>query len=799
MDDSPGKWKSLKTVALIGTYLPRRCGIATFTSDLAEALAEAAPKINCRAVAMDDRPEGYRYPPRVWFEINQSRLGEYRMAADFLNLSHVDVVSVQHEYGIFGGPDGVHLFELLRRLRMPVVTTMHTVLRDPTPGQHKATLDLAEVSDRLVVMSHRSQQFLTEIYNVPQDKIHFIPHGIPNVPFVDPAFYKDLFGVEGKKVILTFGLLGPGKGIENMIEAMPKVIEANPDAVYIVLGATHPHVKDTMGEGYRMSLQRRAAELGVGDYVIFHNRFVELNELCEFLGSADVYVTPYVNEAQNVSGTLAYALGAGKATVSTPYWYAEEMLGDGRGRLVPFKDIDALAAAVNDLFDHEVQRHAMRKRAYTHTRCMVWSQVAQNYLDLFANIRAERQSSPRPLYKDRAFKDKEPELTDLKLDHLRTITDDTGILQHAKSNVPERGHGYCVDDNARALIAVLMAQDYAHDDRSAELTRLTSTYLGFIEHAFSSERGRFRNFMSYDRQWLEKIGSEDSHGRSLWALGVAVARAPSRGHLTLAVSLFQRALPACTAFTHPRAWAYSLIGIHQYLRRFSGDAHARRVRDELACRLYERFEQEVADDWVWFDDILTYGNARLPQALLLSGQWMFDNKIIEMGLRVLNWLYEVQTAEDGHFAPVGCVGWYPRGEEKARFDQQPLEACGMIDACIEAYHVTGEPVWIDRAYRCLGWFLGDNDLHTSLYDFATGGCCDGLHSQGVNENQGAESTLSWLMSLLALYDHAHEKLADEKQQAKEAQIVITADAVQDVPPAIPRTDVKREPTTKAAK
>ncbi|MEE9212019.1 MAG: glycosyltransferase family 4 protein, partial [Phycisphaeraceae bacterium] len=745
------KWDSLQTVALLGDYLPRRCGIATFTTDLAEALAAADPSTQVWAVAMNDRPEGYRYPPRVWFEVNQKRLGEYRLAADFLNMSKADVVCVQHEYGIFGGPDGKHVLELLRRLRMPVVTTLHTVLNKPTDSQREVLMKIAESSDRLVVLADRAVQFLRDIYKVPENKIVMIPHGIPDVPFVDPNFYKDHFDVEGKKVILTFGLLSPSKGIENMIDAMPKIVAKHPDVVYIVLGATHPGVLAEQGEDYRTGLIRRAQDRGVADHLIFHNKFVELDELCEFLGAADVYVTPYHNETQIVSGTLAYALGSGKATVSTPYWYAQEMLAKGRGRIVPFKDPDALAAAIIELFDNEVERHAMRKRAYNFTRKMRWQEVACRYLDLFSQSRDQRQRVPKPIFAERKLRDKQPDLAEIKLDHLRKLTDDVSIFQHARYTVPWRHHGYCTDDNARGLIVAVMAQDHVRVD--AGLDSLASRYLSFLDHALNEEAGRFRNFMGYDRRWLEDVGSEDSHGRAMWALGVAVARCQARGQMSLAMNLFHRALPAAEKFQWPHAWAYALIGIHEYLRQFGGDSQVRRVREHLAHRLFERFQQNARDDWPWPTNTVTYANARLPHALLLSGRWMFRNEMIEKALWVLEWLVHIQTSPEGHFAPVGCNGWFPRGGAMARFDQQPIEATSMIEACLEAHHVTNDRKWLDHAYRCLNWFLGDNDLRTPLYDHTTGGCHDGLHPQGVNENQGAESTLCWLLALLALYDH----------------------------------------------
>lgn len=756
---------NLRNITLVGTHLPRRCGIATFLDDLASAIDTAAVGAEVRAVAMDDRPEGYRYPSRVWFEINEKRLGEYRVGADFLNLSKVDVVCVQHEYGIYGGRDGSHVTELLRRLRVPVVTTMHTVLKEPTEGQRRATMQLAEVSNRLVVLSERGKEFLTEIYGISPDKVAFIPHGIPDVPFVDPNFYKDQFNVEGRRVILTFGLLSPGKGIENMINALPRVVKKYPDAVYIVLGATHPAIKAQTGESYRNDLIKLASDLGVTENIRFHNKFVDLNELVEFLGAADVYVTPYLNEAQIVSGTLAYALGSGKATVSTPYWYAQEMLADNRGRLTPFGDSEAMGDAIVELFDKDIERHAIRKNAYQYTRPMIWRSVAASYIQLFEQVADETRRSIKPVPAVvRDASDHPQELSEINFDQLRHLTDDCGILQHAKGTIGDRHHGYCVDDNCRALIVVLLAANFARDE--SVIRWLVERYLSFMHYAFNDDTGFFRNFMSYDRQWLEERGSTDSHARSLWAMGEAVARLQERGPMTVAVSLFQKALPAVEAFEAPRSIAYSLIGIHAYLRKFSGDSDARRLREKLALQLLDYFKSNMKDDWPWLEETLTYANARLSQALMLSGRWMFHDEMCQIGLRSLEWLWKMQVSEEGYFQPVGCDGWFPRGGEKARFDQQPIEASCMIDACIDAHKITGESVWLERAHTCLNWFLGENDLRIPLYDYKTGGCCDGLEASGVNVNQGAESTLAWLLSLLSLYEY-HDELEGRAEHKTE--------------------------------
>lgn len=739
----------LSKVAFVGNYVPRQCGIATFTSDLMESVLREAPFLECWAVAINDIPSGYEYPKDVRFEINQRVLRDYRLAADFLNVNRVEVVCVQHEYGIYGGENGSYIFELLGELRMPIVTTLHTVLTNPSPGQYSVLRRLTQVSDRVVVMSQKARNVLEEQYKVPKEKIVFVPHGIPDVPFVDPNFYKDQFGVEGRQVLLTFGLLSPGKGIENVIEALPDIVRTHPDVVYIVLGATHPNVRREHGESYRLSLQRKARELGVDGHLIFHDRFVSLEELCEFLGAADVYITPYLNREQIVSGTLSYALGTGKAAISTPYWYALEMLQEGRGIIVPFNDPKAISEKVNFLLDNEVERHAMRKRAYNFCRSMIWKEVARSYLEIFVQVKKERERDPKKIFLTKDIASVPREVPQLNLDHLQRLTDNVGILQHAKYIVPDRVHGYCTDDNARALITVLLAQDTEVEPQ--RILELSCIYLGFLIHAFNEEQKRFRNFMGYDRRWSEDVGSEDSHARALWALGQAVSMSGIGEIRDTSVELFLKALPPVLDFTSPRAWANTLVGIYYYLQRFPGDREVKRVRDILALRLYDLYKANSTPNWLWIEDILTYGNGKVPQAMLLSGKDMEREDILNAGLDCLGWLYDIQTDPKGHFVPIGNNGWYPKAGVKARFDQQPIEAQEMIEALKDAYLITAEESWIDKAQVCLEWFLGRNDLNIPLYDYHTGGCCDGLTPTGPNKNQGAESTLAWLLSLMHIH------------------------------------------------
>lgn len=738
----------IKRIAFVGNSLPRQCGIATFTTDLVEAMATQYPGTSYIAVPVNDTAEGYEYPARVRFELTEKDIESYRRAADFLNINNVDLVCLQHEYGIFGGRAGSHILSLLRELRMPIVTTFHTILQDPDPDQQKVLEQVAALSDRLVVMSERGAEFLQKVYDVSEDKIDVIPHGIPDVPFVDSSFHKDLFGVEGKIVLLSFGLLSDSKGIETVIAALPAILERHPNVVYFILGATHPHVIQREGESYRLSLQWMAEEKGVEGHVVFHNRFVSLEELNQFIGVADIYLTPYLNEAQIVSGTLAYTVGAGKAVISTPYWYAEEMLADGRGALVPFNDPAALAEQVIELLEDDSKRHAMRKRAYLFGRAMIWPEVAQRYMETFERARAERMHFKQTGPVVKALDERHGELPPLKLDHLRHMTDDTGMLQHAIFTVPNLREGYTTDDNARALLVSALLEELGNP----EGTDLAPRFLAFLSYAFDAKTGRFHNFMDYERRWIGDGGSDDSHGRSLWALGSVLARSTTPSLQAMAGRLLEQAMPAILDTTSPRAWAFALLGIQEYSKRFAGDSGVNRVREELANRILTLYTDHRSDDWRWFEDGLTYCNAALPHALLATGSSIPNGAMTKAGLESLGWLAGLQRidTEGGHFVAIGSNGFYRRGGERARFDQQPLEAQAMVSACLEAFRITGDKHWYKEAHRAFEWFLGRNDLNLPIYDPTTGGCRDGLHPDRANENQGAESTLAFLQALLEL-------------------------------------------------
>jgi len=734
----------LQSVAFLGNYLPRKCGIATFTSDLLGAVAGRHSQSQCFAVAVNDIKGCYQYPEAVRFEIEEQNLSSYRRAADFLNTSNVEVVSVQHEFGIFGGPAGSHLLALLRHVKAAVVTTLHTVLLNPNPDQRRVMQELIAHSTRLVVMTKRGRTILQEIYEARPEKIDLIPHGIPDVMLIAPDYYKHKFGVDGKKVLLTFGLLSPNKGIEHVLNALPDIVSEFPEVVYIVLGATHPHELRTRGEAYRLGLEAIARKNKIEKNVIFHNRFVELSELTEFIGAADLYITPYLDEAQITSGTLAYAFGAGKAVISTPYWHAAELLSEARGVLVPFADPAAIAREVSGLVRDEARRKSMSENAYRLGRKMVWSNTASLYMGSF-QMAVEQVALPCRTAAANKCLPRPHESPELNLDHLYRMTDSTGIFQHASFTEPNIAEGYCTDDNARALIlAVLLGQ---MEDAPRRVRTLASTYAAFLKYAFDPKTGRFHNFLGPNRCWLDELGSEDAHGRTIWALGTALARSPHWSSQASAEWLFTHALPAVTHFTSPRAWAFTLIGIDEYLRHRDDDCPATGLRKDLTNRLVTIFDNVARPDWTWFEDGLTYDNAKLAHALIVSGRATAQPGVYERGIQALQWLVGVQTSIHGQLRPVGSNGFYQRNGVRADFDQQPIEAQSTISACLEAYRATADLWWYEQAQRAFDWFLGWNDLGLELYAPETGGCRDGLHADRINENQGAESMLAFLLSL----------------------------------------------------
>lgn len=735
---------AVKRVAFIGNSLPRRCGIATFTTDMQHSIAASRPDLETTIVAMTDHGQTYDYPPTVGFQVRDDRLEDYIAAAEFLNARQFDVVCLQHEFGIFGGESGSHIMPLLSRLTMPIVTTLHTVLAEPTAKQREVLARIVEVSSKIVVMAEKGRELLRRVYHVPDEKIEVIPHGIPDFAFSEPDLAKAKHGFSNRAIILTFGLLSHNKGIEVMIDAMPSILKRKRGTVYVVLGATHPNLVRDQGEAYREKLKARVRELDIENHVLFLDQFVDLPTLLEFISMCDVYVTPYLNEAQMTSGTLAYSFGLGKAVVSTPYWHARELLADGRGILVPFGDATAIGSEIGKLLTNDTLRLAMRKRAYASSRSMIWERSAERYMSVFEGTRRRHRLETIARLDTRTLLRDSQAPPDMQTGHFLSMCDDTGLFQHAVHSVPDRSHGYCVDDNARALL-LACALNNPGEQRLPEV--LTVRFAAFIQHAWNPDTRRFRNFMGFNRCWLEPSGSEDSHGRTLWALGVCALADANPSRRVWAAALFFEAMQTVEQFSSPRAWAFSLLGLDAYCATRPDDAAAARLRQLLADRLMTILSAVETTDWVWFEEGLTYDNARLPQALIMAGLATKTPAYVEAGLRSLRWLVTQQTAATGQFRPVGTQGFGDMRQRPQPFDQQPLEATATISACLAAWRATHDSEWNAEAARVFAWFLGSNDLSVSLIDLETGSCRDGLHPDRPNENRGGESVVSYLLGL----------------------------------------------------
>ena len=734
----------LSSLAFIGNSLPRRCGIAAFTTDLQQAISASCADVKTCIVAMTDHGYAYEYPSVVRLQVNDDRIGDYVHAADFLNAGQFEVVSLQHEFGIFGGEAGDHIMALLSRLTMPIVTTLHTVLSEPTPLQRRVLDRIVDASSKVVVMAEKGRELLRTVHRVPAEKIEIIPHGIPDMAFVEPDQAKLKLGFSGRTVILTFGLLSPNKGVEVMIDAMPSILKSHKNAVYVVLGATHPNLVRHHGEAYRESLVARVRALGIEDHVVFFDQFVDRATLLGFISMCDVYVTPYLNEAQMTSGTLAYSFGLGKAVVSTPYWHARELLADGRGILVPFGDVTAIGNEIAGLLTNNARRQAMRKRSYSSSRSMTWERTAERYLTAFESARRGHRLRAIARLDQSGPSRGSPVPPEMRIGHLLSMCDDTGLYQHAAHSVPDRSHGYCVDDNARSLL-LACALNNPGEQRLPET--LTARLAAFVQHAWNPDTRRFRNFMSFDRSWLEDIGSEDSHGRTLWALGECARSDASQSRRRWAASLFAEALLTAESFRSPRAWAFTLLGLDAYCTLVTEDSPAQRLRHLLAERLISIMSMVATKEWVWFEEGLAYDNARLPQALIVTGISTGAPAYVEAGLRSLRWLMTLQTTPAGFFRPIGTEGFGDKRKLPRAFDQQPLEATAAISACLAAWRADGDVEWRSEAARAFAWFLGSNDLALPLVDLETGSCCDGLHPDRPNENRGGESVISYLLGL----------------------------------------------------
>lgn len=736
---------SARKVAFISSFPPRRCGIAEFTSDLVKSISAAGGKDFDPLVVAMQSGSPCQYANPVKFEIRRNVKNDYVCAADYINFSHVDIVSIQHEFGLFGGDAGSHLNLLLRRVNAPIITTLHTILDEPQTPYYRAMVAVCEASRKVIVMNERGIKMLSDIYAVSSKKVEVIPHGMPDLPFVDSSYYKHKFGMDGRRTILTFGLLSKSKGIEMMLKAMPAIIKADPTALYIILGATHPEVVRHEGEAYRLGLNRMVKDLGLAEHVIFHNRFVSDEELHNFLCAADLYVTTYLNREQLTSGTLAYAVGTGKAVVSTPYWAAEDLLAGGRGRLVRFNDPAHLAESIIEIANNKTLFYSLRRKAYDHGRKMTWPQVGKAYWKTFS---AKRLPARVPVKAIASIDEAVSilEVPEPPLDHLQRLTDDTGLYQHARFTVPDRQHGYCTDDNARAVVA--MTKYCAQYPEPAAL-RLFETYLSFICHAQKTD-GTVRNFMTFDRQWVKDEPIHDALGRTLWAFGAVMAKPLLPRYLPVIKDCFDKSVKHVPQLSL-RGKAYSIFGMAQYLKQFPGASDIKRYSALAADHLLAEYEDCSAPDWQWFEDELTYDNAVLPDALYTAALTVGEEKYLQVANKTCEFLLD-KIFDGRQFSFIGCKGWYKRGGQRAVFDQQPVEVASTVMMLRAAFGATGRSEYLKIQKKAFDWFLGENDLHVPVYDFRTKGCSDGLTPSGVSFNQGAESMLSFLLSLLCVVE-----------------------------------------------
>lgn len=761
--------------AILSSYPPRQCGIGAFAHSLWTSLVSTRPDEPSPIIVAMNTPAvaDLKYPPEVRFELQRDNPRDYRQAAQFLNSSNVDVVCVQHEFGLFGGDAGIMLSELLRGLEKPVVATLHTVLPEPAPEYRRSTLRLLELASRVIVISRVAGRLLRDVYGASPDNVVHVPHGAPDRPFLDPSYFKAKYDMAGSRVVLTFGLLGPGKGLETALEAMAKVAAQHPNVLYVIAGATHPEERKRNGERYRLSLQRQVEDLGLADNVQFINRFLDLEELCEYIHAADIYVTPYPNREQISSGTLTYALALGKAIVSTNYLYAEELLGDGRGLIVPPKDADALAEAVIGLLDDEVARDEMRRRAYEHGRSMTWNSVADAYRAVFENSAAAYVRAARPV--PRVTSVRGAVLPDVKLDYMMRLTDDTGIFHQASYRVPDWEHGYSTDDNARALLVAVRNQHVLRWDAPRYIHR----YVTFLFNA-QREDGTFRNFLSHDRRWFERSGSAECLGRVMWAVGYTIRFVDDRAHERLAKHVFDRALASARALPSLRAKAYAMHGLANYLHVFAGARDVRALLRQFADDLLAAYDATSDDEWRWFEDSLSYGNGQIIDGLLDAAEVLEDEKLERVALEALDTL-DRECWRDGRLSLIGTEGWYTRGGRRAPFDQLPMDAGGMVRAYYSAYMATGRTAYLDRMRRSFEWFLGNNDVGANLVDLEIGACADRLERTGASPNAGAEATLAYLSALTFMQEvKEFPILVDE---ADGALRMLPRSAAWDLPPA----------------
>jgi len=738
-------------IAYIGTYPPRECGIGTFTRNLYNSMVmnrafrQAGNKttiasIEGLVIALNDHEQTYNYPEEVKLTIRQEHQRDYLSAVKFINLSGADLCILEHEFGIFGGQNGVYILPLLHRLEIPLIVTLHTIIKTPSYNEKAILVEICKMASKIVVMSHKAIEFLTTIYNVDKRKVEYIEHGVPDIQFNKSQSKKE-FHLENKKVLLTFGFISRNKGIETVIKALPKVIEKHPEVLYMILGKTHPNVLRYSGEEYRIYLQHLVKSLNLSQHVFFLNEFINQKELFKYLSASDIYVTPYMNEAQVTSGTLSYAIGTGSAVVSTPYWHATELLTDGRGRLFNFDDSNELSTIIIELLDNPDVLKILRKKAFDYGKTIKWDKTGEKYITVAKKILTDK---PEVFVKKETILDPLI-LPPFSLVHIRRLTDDTGIIQHAKFGIPNLKEGYCLDDNARALLMVLMAYRQKKDLLALELAPI---YLSYI-HYMQKKDGTFRNLLSFNRNFLDEVGSEDSFGRTIWALGYLIGNAPNDAYYQTGRLIFFDASQNFEKIQSIRGIANTMVGISYYLQSNPSDDSMAEMLRNLTYKLIQHYKENSSPYWKWFEQLLAYDNGMLPLALLHSALIFKDDEITGTALDTMNFLTET-TLKNGYFSGIGNKKWYKKDSERSMFAQQPVDTLAMILMYHQAFHLTKDKEYLNKLFACFMWFLGENDLRMSLFDFETKGCCDGFESYGVNRNQGAESSLAYLISHLTV-------------------------------------------------
>jgi glycosyltransferase involved in cell wall biosynthesis len=732
-------------IAYIGTYPPRECGIGTFTRNLLNSMVNSngikGDPIERFVIAITDYEQTYDYPGEVKLTIRQEHQRDYIKAAKFINISGADLCILEHEFGIFGGQSGIYILPLLHRLEIPLIVTLHTVVKTPSYNEKAVIHEICKTANKIILMSKKAIEFLTNTYNIPKEKIVFIEHGVPDIQFNQEQSKKE-FKLENKKVLLTFGLLSRNKGIETVIKALPKIVEKFPEAFYIILGKTHPNVLRYSGEEYRNYLQLLIKSLKMENHVFFLNEFIDQKELFKYLSATDIYITPYLNEAQVTSGTLSYAVGMGLACISTPYWHAQELLAEGRGRLFNFNDSKKLSMIIMELLDKPDLLKNLRQKAYDYGRKISWPTIGEKYIALSEKILNEK---PEMVAKKEMIIDPLI-LPPFSLVHIERLTDDTGIIQHAKFGIPNLKEGYCLDDNARALLMVLMAY---RQKKNVLALKLSPIYLSYIQY-MQNKDGTFRNFLSFSRNFLDTVGSEDCFGRAVWALGYLLSNAPNDAYCQSGKLIFFNASPNFEKLQSIRGIANTMVGISYYLKGNTDDESMKGRLRSLAYNLVHHYEEHSSPEWKWFESSLAYDNGMLPLALLHSAEILNDDKITSVAMETMDFLTKI-TIRDGYLSSIGNENWHKKGDgEPSMFAQQPVDTLAMVLMFHQAFHLTKDKEYLNKLFTSFMWFLGENDLRINLYDFETMGCCDGLESYGVNRNQGAESSLAYLISHLTV-------------------------------------------------